>query len=96
MAESHVDMQVLSKAPPMVYWAEPSLGLELYRIFNDEPPSNSLEAITRNHVRRPRPARITIHHDESHPSHVDLPVTRGNLIGTFFSGGDITNFGLAR
>ena len=63
---------------------------------DDEPPSNSLEALTRNHVRRPRPARITIHHDESHPSHVDLPVTRGNLIGTFFSGGDITKFGLAR
>ena len=63
---------------------------------DDEPPSNSLEAITRNHVRRPRPARITIHHDESHSSHVDLPVTRGNLIGTFFSGGDITKFGLAR
>ncbi len=63
---------------------------------DDEPPSNSLEAITRNHVRRSRPARITIHHDESHPSHVDLPVTRGNLIGTFFSGGDITKFGLAR
>ncbi len=63
---------------------------------DDEPPSNSLEALTRNHVRRSRPARITIHHDESHPSHVDLPVTRGNLIGTFFSGGDITKFGLAR
>ncbi|MCZ6451885.1 MAG: amidohydrolase family protein [Deltaproteobacteria bacterium] len=36
MAESNVDMQVLSLAPPMVYWAEPSLGLELCRIFNDE------------------------------------------------------------
>ncbi len=36
MAESQVDMQVLSIAPPMVYWAEPSLGLELCRIFNDE------------------------------------------------------------
>jgi aminocarboxymuconate-semialdehyde decarboxylase len=36
MATSHVDMQVLSLAPPMVYWAEPSLGLELCRIFNDE------------------------------------------------------------
>ncbi|MBI1994222.1 MAG: hypothetical protein HYS67_07420, partial [Deltaproteobacteria bacterium] len=44
----------------------------------------------------PRPARITIHHDETHPSHLDLPITRGNIIGTFFSGGDITSFGLAR
>ncbi|MBI2998843.1 MAG: CocE/NonD family hydrolase [Deltaproteobacteria bacterium] len=62
---------------------------------DDEPPVNSLQAIARNHVRRPRPYRITIHHDESHPSHLDLPITRGNLIGTFFSGGDISKFGLA-
>ena len=35
---------------------------------------------------RPRPARITIHHDESHPSHIDLSITRGNIIGAFYSG----------
>jgi predicted acyl esterase len=63
---------------------------------DDEPALNSLQALARNHLRRPRPARITIHHDESHPSHLDLPITRGNLIGTFFSGGDISSFGLSR
>jgi predicted acyl esterase len=63
---------------------------------DDEPPVNSLQALARNHLRRPRPARITIHHDESHPSHLDLPITRGNLIGTFFSGGDISSFALSR
>ena len=62
---------------------------------DDEPAVNSLQALARNHLRRPRPARITIHHDESHPSHLDLPITRGNLIGTFFSGGDISSFGLS-
>ena len=62
---------------------------------DDEPPLNSLQALARNHLRRTRPARITIHHDESHPSHLDLPITRGNLIGTFFSGGDISSFGLS-
>ena len=62
---------------------------------DDEPPVNSLQALARNHLRRPRPARITIHHDENHPSHLDLPVTRGNIIGTFFSGGDISSFGLS-
>lgn len=36
MAESNVDMQVLSLAPPMVYWAEPALGRELCQIYNDE------------------------------------------------------------
>ena len=62
---------------------------------DDEPAINSLQALARNHVRRPRPARITIHHDESHPSSLDLPITRENLIGTFFSGGDISSFGLS-
>ena len=61
----------------------------------DEPPVNSLQALARNHLHRPRPARITIHHDENHPSHLDLPITRGNIIGTFFSGGDISSFGLS-
>ena len=63
---------------------------------DDEPALNSLQALARNHVRRPRPARITIHHDETHPSHLDLPITRGNIIGTFFSGGDISSFGLSK
>jgi predicted acyl esterase len=63
---------------------------------DDEPPLNSLQALARNHLRRPRPARITVHHDESHPSRLDLPITRGNIIGTFFSGGDISSFGLSR
>jgi predicted acyl esterase len=62
---------------------------------DDEPALNSLQALARNHIRRPRPLRITIHHDESHPSHLDLPITRGNIIGTFFSGGDISSFGLS-
>jgi len=63
---------------------------------DDETALTSLQALARNHLRRPRPARITIHHNESHPSHLDLPITRGNIIGTFFSGGDITSFALAR
>jgi predicted acyl esterase len=62
---------------------------------DDEAAVNSLQALARNHLRRPRPLRITIHHDETHPSHLDLPITRGNIIGTFFSGGDITSFGLS-
>jgi predicted acyl esterase len=62
---------------------------------DDEAALNSLQALARNHLRRTRPARITIHHDESHPSHLDLPITRGNIIGTFFSGGDISKFGLS-
>ena len=63
---------------------------------DDEPALSSLQALARNHVRRPQPLRITIHHDEHHPSRLDLPITRGNIIGTFFSGGDISSFGLSK
>jgi len=63
---------------------------------DDEPAQTSLEAIARNHLRRPRPARITLYCDETRPSRIDLPVTRGNIIGTFFSGGDVSSFGLSR
>ena len=30
-----VDLQVLSMGPPMVYWAEPAVGLRLCRVLND-------------------------------------------------------------
>lgn len=63
---------------------------------DNEPPLNSLQALARNHLWRPGSARITVYHNERHPSRVDFPITRGNLIGTFFSGGDISSFGLTR
>jgi predicted acyl esterase len=59
------------------------------RASDIEPAVNALEALGRNHLSRPRAARITIHHKAEHPSRLDLPVTKGNIIGTFFSGGDI-------
>lgn len=31
-----IDFQVLSIAPPMVFWADPDLGREICRVFNDE------------------------------------------------------------
>jgi predicted acyl esterase len=55
-----------------------------------EPAANALESLGRNHLSRHRAARITVHHNEDHPSRLDLPVTKGNIIGTFFSGGDIS------
>lgn len=35
----------------------------------------------------PQSTRISIHHSEDHPSHLLLPVTKGNRIGTYASGG---------
>lgn len=33
--------------------------------------------------------RVSIHHDEDHPSSLLLPITKGNRIGTFVSGGTL-------
>jgi hypothetical protein len=32
-------------------------------------------------------SRITVFHDEDRPSYLLLPITKGNVMNTFFSGG---------
>ena len=53
----------------------------------DDQPENSLEAIAAGHIRRQSGSRITVYHNDECPSHLLLPVTSGNIIGTFVSGG---------
>ena len=53
----------------------------------DDQPAHSLEAIAGGHLRRQSPSRVTVFHDENHPSHLVLPITAGNVIGTYLSGG---------
>jgi predicted acyl esterase len=64
------------------------LGLRI-KCADDEPPANTLEVISMGHMARPSGARVTVLHDEDHPSHLILPVTAGNRIGTFVSGGHL-------
>ena len=56
---------------------------------DDEAPHHDLQWIAQGHLRRPVTSTVTIHHSLEHPSHLLLPVTRGNRIGTFFSGGQV-------
>ena len=53
----------------------------------DDQPEHSLEAIAAGHIRRQSGSRVTVYHNEEYPSHLLLPVTAGNVIGTFVSGG---------
>jgi predicted acyl esterase len=55
-----------------------------------DPPTHHLHGIASGHVARQASSRVTIYHDTDHPSHLLVPVTRGNRIGTFISGGNIT------
>lgn len=53
----------------------------------DDVPEDYLQLVGQGHVFRRAAAHVTVHHDADHPSHLLLPVTRGNVVGTFISGG---------
>jgi len=62
------------------------IGIRI-KCSDEEKALNRFQAQGRNHVWRQMPTRVTVYHDEMHPSCIWLPVTRGNVIGTYISGG---------
>ena len=56
---------------------------------DNEAADSRLQQIARGCLWRQSPWRMTVYHEEAHPSHVLLPITQGNLLGTFLSGGDL-------
>ena len=56
----------------------------------DEPPKTGIEAIHEGHLTSQISNIVTIYHDAEHPSHLLLPITRGNIVGTYLSGGDLS------
>jgi len=53
----------------------------------DDKPKHPLEMAASGHLRRQSPSRITIYHDTDHPSCLLLPITKGNILETYLSGG---------
>ncbi|MDP6842247.1 MAG: CocE/NonD family hydrolase [Rhodospirillales bacterium] len=62
------------------------LGLRI-KCADDEVPEDTLQIINMGHLWRHKAAHITIQHNRDHPSHINLPITSGNVIGTYYSGG---------
>jgi predicted acyl esterase len=54
---------------------------------DNEVVTNFNERTSRGHLLRPNASSVTIHHNHDAPSHLLLPITRGNVMETFFSGG---------
>ena len=54
---------------------------------DDEPPADMVRGTAVGHVARQTAAVITIAHGEDCPSALIVPVTEGNVLGTFISGG---------
>jgi len=62
------------------------IGLKI-SCTDDEPPRTFFDFLAGRHIRRQHPARITVFHNSEYPSHLLLPITKGNVMGTFLSGG---------
>jgi hypothetical protein len=53
---------------------------------SDDPPQDGMEGIGVGHLPSQQGARITIFHNDDCPSHLLLPITAGNYIGTYARG----------
>ena len=64
------------------------IGLKISCV-DDEIPDNFLRATALGHLWRQKPSWITVFHNADHPSCLLLPITDGNIIGTYMSGGSL-------
>jgi hypothetical protein len=62
-------------------------GIRIKCADNDETATDLIHAHAVGHLWRETSAQITIYHNNRYPSHLLVPVTKGNRIGTFMSGG---------
>jgi hypothetical protein len=53
----------------------------------DDEPNNPLELLACGNLRRQSVSRITVYHNADYPSCLALPITKGNIMNTFMSGG---------
>jgi predicted acyl esterase len=65
-----------------------SIGLRIKSPDND-PPQNINEDVGLGGVSRPMVSIVSVHHNDKYPSQLLLPITKGNRIGTFISGGKL-------
>jgi predicted acyl esterase len=54
----------------------------------DDPPNNPLEMNASGHLHRQTASRIRVYHNADYPSRLLLPITKGNILETFVSGGE--------
>ncbi|MFC1863717.1 CocE/NonD family hydrolase [Thermodesulfobacteriota bacterium] len=55
----------------------------------DDEPENLFQ-VGMYHLTSRTPNTITVYHNAEYPSHLLLPITKGNIVGTYVSGGDIS------
>lgn len=82
------EFQIEINAVGLVVKPGEKIGLRIKSADNEE-PANIIEHSGMGHLARTGVSRITVHHNSDHPSELLLPVTKGNIIGTFISGGKL-------
>ena len=63
------------------------LGLRIKATDKDGVATDFLDQHAYGHLYRETTAEITIYHNHQSPSHLFVPITKGNRLGTFMSGG---------
>lgn len=64
------------------------IGIRI-KCVDDEKPANFLELIGTGHLWRQAGSRVTVYRNTDCPSHLLLPITKGNVIETYISGGKL-------
>ena len=64
------------------------IGIKI-KSADQDVPRNYLELVGIGHVASAIASEVTVHHNAEYPSHLLLPITKGNRIGTFVSGGNL-------
>ncbi|MAF47800.1 MAG: CocE/NonD family hydrolase [Rhodospirillales bacterium] len=65
------------------------IGIRIKCSDADDKPADYLQLIGTGHVARRTAAHVSIHHNAENPSHLLLPITKGNRVGTYISGGKL-------
>ena len=63
------------------------LGLRIKATDRDGVATDFLDQHAYGHLYRETTAEITVYHNNQYPSHLFVPITKGNRLGTFMSGG---------
>jgi len=61
---------------------------------DDETPKTFIDHLGQGQIWRQTASHVTVYHNAEYPSHLLLPITGGNRIGTFISGGKLPPFSL--
>ena len=71
----------------VLFKAGSRFGVRIKAADKDDKATDFLDQHGIGHLWRETPAEITVYHNDRHPSHLLVPITKGNRIGTFMSGG---------